>query len=86
MIDQEEKVVGIMWAFTTQIAGFPNQHVANQYTEYFNDIQDARDALEAINTAIAEWAANGGFKILARGENEVHQASYSASSVQQISL
>jgi hypothetical protein len=75
-----------MGAFTTQVEGFPSQHIANQYTAYFDDIQDARDTLEAVNTAIAEWAANGGFKILARGDNEAHQAPYSALSVQQISL
>lgn len=86
MIDKEEKTVGIMWAFTTKVAGFPNQHVANQYTEYFDDIQDARDAHTAIKQAIAEWAANGGFKILARGDGEQFQAEYSPSIVEQISL
>lgn len=86
MIDQEAKEVGIMGAFTTKVAGFPNQHIANQYSEYFDDIQDARDALEAINFAIAEWAANGGFKILARGDAEANQGAYSPESVQQISL
>lgn len=76
-----------MGAYTNQVAGFPNQHIANQYTAYFDDIQDARDALEAVNTAIAEWAANGGFKILARGDAEANQGAYSPTdSVQHISL